>query len=63
MLNYVLELWPWPLTDLGQNIRTAHGLILVNCELFENPTRDSKDIERTKKRDGQTELKTICLPI
>ena len=38
------------------NIRTAHRLIIVDIsvEFFENPTRGSKDIERTRKRDGQT---------
>jgi len=31
------------------NIRSAHRrIILVICELFENPTRGSKDIERTR---------------
>jgi len=56
------------------NIRTAHQFIILDIceESFVNATRDSKDIERTRKRDGQTgrqtdgqttNLKTICLPI
>jgi len=35
---------------------TAHRLIILDicAKLFVNPTRGSKDIERTRKRDGQT---------
>jgi len=47
------------------NIRTAHRLIILdNCtELFENPTRDSKDIKRTqnvtdRQADRQTDVRT-----
>jgi len=42
------------------NIRTAHQFIILDIceELFVNATRDSKDIERTRKRDGQTDRKT-----
>jgi len=37
--------WPW------SNKRTAHQLIILDtcAELFENPTRGSKDIEGTRK--------------
>ena len=59
---------PW------SNIGTAHRLIILDicAKLFVNPTRGSKDIERTRKCDGQTdgrtdgqttEVKTIWLPI
>ena len=42
---------PW------SNISTAHRLIIC-AKLFVNPTRGSKDIERTRKRDGQTDGRT-----
>ena len=62
------------LTRPWSNIDTAHRLIILDicAKLFENPTRGSKDIERTRKCDGRMsgrtdgrtkELKTICLPI
>jgi len=39
-----LRLWPWPWSNLG----TAHRLIILDIyALFVNPTRGSKDIERT----------------
>jgi len=46
---YNLELWPWPWTDLGQT-RIEHPLIILDicAELFANPTRVSKDMERTR---------------
>jgi len=39
------------------NIRIANQLNIldISAELFENPTLGSKDIERTRKRDGQTD--------
>ena len=42
---------PW------SNIGTAHRLIILDicAKLFINPTRGSKDIERTRKCDGQTD--------
>ena len=45
---------PW------SNIGTAHCLIILEmcAKLFVNPTRDSKDIERTRKRGGQTYIQT-----
>jgi len=45
---------PW------SNIGTAHCLIILDicAKLFVNPTRGSKDIERTRKRDGQTDRQT-----
>ena len=41
---------PW------SNIGTAHYLIILDicAKVFVNPTRGSKDIERTRKREGQT---------
>jgi len=45
---------PW------SNIGTAHRLIILDicAQIFVNPTRGSKDIERTRKRDGQTDGQT-----
>jgi len=45
---------PW------SNIGTAHRVIIANIieKLFVNPTRGSKDIERTRKCDGQTDGQT-----
>jgi len=45
---------PW------SNIRTAQRLITLDiyAELFENPTRGSKDKERTQKHDGRTDEQT-----
>ena len=42
---------PW------SNINTAHRHIILDicAQLFVNPTSGSKDIERTRKRDGQTD--------
>jgi len=42
---------PW------SNIGTAHLLIILDicAKLFVNPIRGSKDIERPRKRDGQTD--------
>jgi len=42
---------PW------SNLGTAHRLIILDifAKLFVNPTRGSKDIERTRRRDGQTD--------
>jgi len=42
---------PW------SNLGTAHRLIILDicAKLFENPTRGSKDIERTRKCDGRTD--------
>jgi len=42
---------PW------SNIRTAHRLIILDicAELFENPSRGSKDIELTWKHDERTD--------
>ena len=42
---------PW------SNTRTTHQLIILDicAELFVDPTRGSKDIEPTRKRDGQTD--------
>jgi len=69
-INYHFDLETW------LNIPTAHLLIIIILdictELFVNPTRGSKDMEQTRKRDGQTDIrmdrqttgqKTICLPI
>jgi len=38
------------------NIRTAHGLIILDicAEVFVNPARVLKDTERTRTRDGRT---------
>ena len=45
---------PW------SNIGTVHRLIILDicAKLFVNPTRGSKDIERTRKCGGQTEGQT-----
>jgi len=45
---------PW------SNIGTARRLIILDicAKLFVYPTRGSKDIERTRKRDGQTDGQT-----
>jgi len=45
---------PW------SNKRTTHRLIILDicAELFVDPTRGSKDIEPTRKRDGQTDGQT-----
>jgi len=45
---------PW------SKIGTAHRLIILDicAKLFENPTRGSKDIERTRKCDGRTDGRT-----
>ena len=45
------------LTRPWSNIGTAHRLIILDicAKLFENPTRGSKDIERTHKCDGRTD--------
>jgi len=45
---------PW------SNLVTAHRLIILDicAKLFENPTRGSKDIERTRKCDGRTDGQT-----
>jgi len=42
------------------NIRTAHWLIILDmcAELFVNSNRGSKDIERTRKHDEQTDRQT-----
>jgi len=48
------------LTRPWSNIGTAHRLIILDicAKLFENPTRGSKDIERTQKCDGRTDGRT-----
>jgi len=52
------------LTRPWSNIGTAHRLIILDicAKLFENPTRGSKDIERTRKckrrTDGRTDGRT-----
>ena len=48
------------LTRPWSNIDTAHRLIILDicAKLFVNPTRGSKDIERTRKCDGQTDGRT-----
>ena len=48
------------LTRPWSNIGTAHRLIILDicAKLFENPTRGSKDIERTRKCDGRTDGRT-----
>jgi len=68
------------LNQLWSNIGTAHRLIIldISAKLFVNPTSGSKDMERTRKRDGQTDGQTqrnrqtdkgaknnnlLCLPI
>jgi len=45
---------PW------SNVDTAHGFITLDicANLFVNPTSGSKDIERTRKRAGQTDRQT-----
>jgi len=45
---------PW------SNIGTAHRFIILDicAKLFVNPTRGSKDIEWTRKRDRQTDRQT-----
>jgi len=55
-----LKLWPWPWARPWTNLGTAHRLIMLDIckKLFENPTRDSKDIERTRKCDGRTDGRT-----
>jgi len=48
------------LTRPWSNIGTAHRLIILDicAKLFVNPTRGSKDIERTRKCYGQTDRRT-----
>ena len=48
------------LTQPWSNLGTAHRLIILDicAKLFVNPTRGSKDIERTRKCDGQTDRQT-----
>ena len=48
------------LTRPWSNIGIAHPLIILDicATLFENPTRGSKDIERTRKCDGRTDGRT-----
>ena len=45
---------PW------SNKGNAHRLVILDicAKLFVNPTMGSKDIERTRKRDGQTDGQT-----
>jgi len=54
-LRFYLDLEPtW------SNIGAAHRLIMLGicAKFFVNPTRGSKDTERTRKRDGQTDRRT-----
>jgi len=48
---------PW------SNIDTAHFFIILDmcAKLFVNSTRGLKDIDRTQKRDGQTDGQTMEL--
>ena len=48
------------LTQPWSNIDTAHRLIILDicAKLFENPTRGSKDIERTRKCDERMDGRT-----
>ena len=48
------------LTRPWSNIGTAHCLIILDIcsKLFKHPTRDIKDIERTRKWDRQTDGRT-----
>ena len=48
------------LTQPWSNIDTAHRLIILDicAKLIENPTRGSKDIERTRKCDGWMDGRT-----
>ena len=50
-LNYDFDLEPTLVKD-------THCTSIHHTWLFENPIRDSKDIERTRKRDGQTDRQT-----
>jgi len=51
---------------LWSNIGTAQRLIILDicAKLFVNPTSGSKDIERIRKRNGQTDngVKIIMFP-
>jgi len=55
ILDFDLDLEP-----TLSNIGAAHRLIMLGicAKFFVNPTRGSKDTERTRKRDGQTDRQT-----
>ena len=55
VIQYLILNCDLDLAQTWSNIDTAHRLIILDicAKLFENPTRGSKDIERTQKCHGE----------